>query len=62
MDAASFVIDNLTAQITSYEDVATKMRERRRAGPASLARNAISSGPPCGSSSDISSTRSAERS
>ncbi|WP_329361202.1 hypothetical protein [Streptomyces sp. NBC_01483] len=28
MDAASFVIDNLTAQITSYEDVAARMRER----------------------------------
>ncbi|MFI0020037.1 hypothetical protein [Streptomyces griseus] len=28
MDAASFVIDNLTAQITSYEEVAAIMRER----------------------------------
>ncbi|MEU8976489.1 hypothetical protein AB0D11_46365 [Streptomyces monashensis] len=33
MDAASFVIDNLTAQITSYEDVAAKMRERMAAMP-----------------------------
>ncbi|MEV5177587.1 hypothetical protein AB0L10_42695 [Streptomyces flaveolus] len=33
MDAASFVINNLTAQITSYEDVATKMRERMAALP-----------------------------
>ncbi|MEW2623660.1 hypothetical protein [Streptomyces sp. NPDC048106] len=33
MDAASFVIDNLTAQITSYEDVVTKMRERMAALP-----------------------------
>ncbi|MFF3733405.1 hypothetical protein ACFYXM_24580 [Streptomyces sp. NPDC002476] len=33
MDAAGFVIDNLTAQITSYEDVATKMRKRMAALP-----------------------------
>ncbi|MFF2812543.1 tyrosine-type recombinase/integrase [Streptomyces sp. NPDC058000] len=33
MDAASFVIDNLTAQINSYEDVAAKMRERMAALP-----------------------------
>ncbi|WP_329154737.1 site-specific integrase [Streptomyces sp. NBC_01456] len=33
MDAAGFVIDNLTAQITSYEDVAAKMRERMAALP-----------------------------
>ncbi|MGW0509031.1 tyrosine-type recombinase/integrase [Streptomyces olivaceoviridis] len=31
MDAASFVIDNLTAHITSYEDVAAKVRERMAA-------------------------------
>ncbi|MFF4227994.1 hypothetical protein [Streptomyces sp. NPDC001820] len=28
MDAAGFVIDNLTAQIRSYEEVAEKMRRR----------------------------------
>jgi hypothetical protein len=28
MDAASFVIDNITAQITSYEEVSEKMRGR----------------------------------
>lgn len=33
MDAAGFVIDNLTAQITSYEDVARKMREQMAALP-----------------------------
>ncbi|MEU9230677.1 site-specific integrase [Streptomyces massasporeus] len=33
MDAASFVIDNLTAQIASYEDVAAKMREGMAALP-----------------------------
>ncbi|MGW6570510.1 tyrosine-type recombinase/integrase [Streptomyces sp. NPDC054975] len=33
MDAATFVVDNLTAQIGSYEEVAAKMRDRMAALP-----------------------------
>ncbi|WP_308124601.1 hypothetical protein [Streptomyces sp. NEAU-YJ-81] len=33
MDAAGFVIDNLTSQINSYEGVAAKMRERMAGMP-----------------------------